>query len=297
MGIKFSDAAEGVFFQLLFYAAGVYDCTHCAFRYCFKNCKRQLPAFHPLQPASGRIWADPPGHIFIAAFSRFHYKLHDPVLKRVPRIRLPINGFQCIHDSLLMLRLHAPKIWEPPILFLFRRYIRHVKYIFQLWTRRCRVDQCDSPCAAVNPAPHAVPYSDGRAGGSVRPLCVDEKLLPERVFAETARTVQEAEPFLSAADNVLFCIFRKAEYRVIFLCHKPLQSDKMPRRSIFQDIFAIEKAAPHAEAALLFTNCFIIIMTDAMHKNTHAAAMQIILCCFALYFIYAEDYFLLCCTL
>ena len=221
MRIEIFDLMERILLGPYIRAAGPHHFAVRALHHGPVNPDGKRAPFCPFQAAPFHTRGNPPRGFLIDAPGRLHHKLHDAVCKRILRIRFSINGLQRIHNSLFMLRPHTPDVREAPILFPFRRHIRHIKNIFQLLARRCRIDQRDSLCAAVDPAPHFIPYSYGRTRGCARPLRIDQELVLERVFAEASRRIHESAPFLRTACDFLFCFCGKLEYCIIFFRHNP----------------------------------------------------------------------------
>ncbi len=220
MCIEIFDIVERILLGPYIRAAGPHHFTVRTFQYGPVDPDGKGTPFFPFQKAPFHIRGDLPRRFLINAPCSLHHNLHDAVCKRILRVCFSINGFQCAYNGLFMFRLYTPDVWQVPVFSPFRRHVCHIKNIFQLLARRCRIDQRDALCAAVDPAPHFIPYSYGRTGGCTRPLRIDQELVLERVFAEASRRIHEPAPFLRTACDFLFCFCGKLEYCIIFFRHK-----------------------------------------------------------------------------
>ena len=144
--------------------------------------------------------------------------LYHPALNRSFLIRLTIYIFKPLHDCLMVLFLHLPKIWENTDTFRLVD-IRYVKHITELLFS-CIVKQCYTFCSLINPAVHpGIPHLNGSYRCRIRSLCINKKLILEPVPIKSCRSFQIFRPGIRILRNTFgyatchICNF------IIFICH------------------------------------------------------------------------------
>ena len=84
--------------------------------------------------------------------------------------------------------------------------VRNIEDIAQLVVARTIHQKGDALAASVDPPPELVPHAHLRTGGGIRPLGVDEELIPEAVFMIPGGGGEEVHVGLAAgADAQGFC--------------------------------------------------------------------------------------------
>ncbi len=116
----------------------------------------------------------------------------------------------------LMLPLHLPQCH---ILTGIAVGVGQVEDMAQLIDRADRCQERDTFRAAIHPAPQSVPGLYISAGGCIRFLCEDEKLVIKTVFVVVGGAFQKGHIGRRADRNIVCRLSRQCRYLVIFARH------------------------------------------------------------------------------